>query len=76
MKEIKVSFDNPDEVLEFVTQIANYPYDMDMKKGHIVIDAKSILGVLGLAVGNVVDLQIHGEPCEKLTGALEKYRVS
>ena len=46
MSEMLVSFKNPEEILNFVNTVAKYPYDMDMKRGRFVVDAKSILGIM------------------------------
>ena len=48
MSEMLVSFKNPEEILNFVNTVAKYPYDMDMKRGRFVVDAKSILGIMNL----------------------------
>ena len=42
MSEMLVSFKNPEEILNFVNTVAKYPYDMDMKRGRFVVDAKSL----------------------------------
>lgn len=76
MKQMKVSFRDPKEVLEFVNCVTKYPYDMDMKRGHILIDAKSILGVIGLGIGNVSELIVYDEDCDKLEEEIEKYLVA
>lgn len=40
--------------------VTKYPYDIDMVHGKYVVDAKSILGVLGVGVGNKTKLCQHG----------------
>ena len=58
MSEMLVSFKNPEEILNFVNTVAKYPYDMDMKRGRFVVDAKSILGIMNLGLNNVISLQV------------------
>ena len=41
-------------------------YDMDMKRGRFVVDAKSILGIMNLGLNNVISLQVYGDHCEEL----------
>ena len=48
MNQMIIKFQNPEEVLDFVNKVAKYPYDMDMKRGRFVVDAKSILGIMNL----------------------------
>ncbi|MBT9778957.1 HPr family phosphocarrier protein [Clostridium sp. MCC353] len=76
MKQMKVSFKDPKEVLEFVNCVTKYPFDMDMKRGHILIDAKSILGVIGLGMGNISELIVYNEECDTLEKDIEKYLVA
>ena len=42
MSEMLISFKSPEEILNFVNTVAKYPFDMDMKRGRFVVDAKSI----------------------------------
>lgn len=41
MNAKKVIFSNPDDVINFVKIVEKYPYDMDMKRGRYIVDAKS-----------------------------------
>lgn len=41
-----VVFQNPSDILEFVRKVEKYPYDMDMKRGRYIVDAKSLLGLM------------------------------
>ena len=58
MSELKLVFHQPEDIMEFVNVVQKYPYDMDMKKGRIVVDAKSLLGVMTMDIRNKVDLRI------------------
>lgn len=75
MKQMKVCFNSPKEVLDFVNRVTKYSCDMDMKRGHILIDAKSILGVIGF-MGKVVDLLVYDENCGRLENDIEQYLVA
>lgn len=66
MKEINISFRNPDEIVKFVNTVSKYDYDMDMKRGRIVVDAKSLLGLLNLGLNKIIKLQVYSEDCEAL----------
>lgn len=76
MRQLKVSFKTPKEVLDFVNCVTKYPYDMDMKRGHILIDAKSILGIIGLGMEKEADLLVYHEECDSLEREIEKYLVA
>lgn len=73
MSEINVTFKNPNEVLDFVSRVAKYPYDMDLSRGSIVVDAKSLLGIMNLGFNQVVNLKVYSEECDSLCRDIEKY---
>lgn len=73
MNELNVTFSNPNEVLDFVNKIEKYPYAMDMSRGSIVVDAKSLLGIINLGFNHVVNLRIYAEDCGDLRRDIEKY---
>ena len=73
MSEMKSTFKNPEEILDFVNTVSKYDFDMDMKKGRIVVDAKSLLGIMHLGLNNIVELQVYGDDCEKLKQEISKY---
>lgn len=73
MNQMKVVFQTPEEINEFVNIVKNYPYDMDLEKGRIIIDAKSILGIMNFGVNNEVVLKVHAEFCEELKSDLERF---
>ena len=54
MSEMKITFKNPEEILDFVNTVSKYDFDMDLKKGRIVVDAKSLLGIMHLGINNII----------------------
>lgn len=73
MSEINVTFKNPNEVLDFVNKVVKYPFDMDLSRGSIVVDAKSLLGIMNLGFNQIVNLKVYAEECEELCQDIEKY---
>lgn len=73
MSEINVTFKNPNEVLDFVNKVVKYPFDMDLSRGSIVVDAKSLLGIMNLGFNQIVNLIVYSEECEELCHDIEKY---
>lgn len=73
MSEIHVMFKNPNEVLDFINRIERYPYDMDLGRGSVVVDAKSLLGIMNLGFNQVVSLKVYAEECTDLCHDIEKY---
>ena len=64
---------NPEEIVAFVNTVSKYDFDMDMRKGRAVVDAKSLLGIMHLGLNNVIELQMYSDQCEELQKELEKY---
>lgn len=51
-----------------------YEYDVDVKCGSRIVDAKSIVGVLALAKSRTVEVIVHtDESCEDLMEEISRY---
>ena len=55
-----------DHVKNFVSLVNRYPYDMDLRSGRYVVDAKSILGIFSLDLSKPITLEIYAEDCGDL----------
>ncbi|BDF03336.1 HPr family phosphocarrier protein [[Clostridium] hylemonae] len=73
MSRKTVVFQRPDDVLDFVNKVGKYPFDMDMKRGRFIVDAKSILGLMNLGLKNKIELQVYHDSCDELWQDIEKY---
>ncbi len=54
----------PEEVKDFVAAAGRSSYDIDIYYNRYVVDAKSILGVLGLDLRKVLTVAINGYDSE------------
>lgn len=61
MKQKEIMLPTIEDAKEFVTAAGRCDFDIDVYYNHIVIDAKSILGVLSLDLTKVLTINIHGE---------------
>lgn len=43
------------------------------EKGHVVVDAKSLLGIMHLGINNEIALQMYTDDCEELCREIAKY---
>ena len=68
MNKMIVVFHSLDDIVKFVQKVEKYPYNMDMKRGKYVVDAKSLLGLLNLGFQREIELNVYEEEC----GALRK----
>lgn len=73
MSEMKITFKHPEEIREFVNMVSKYDFDIDVRRGRVVVDAKSLLGIMRLGLNNVMDLKLHSDDCEELQKKILKY---
>ena len=59
MSEMKLTFKTPDEIVEFVKTVSKYEFDIDVRRGRVVVDAKSLLGIMHLGLNSVLELKMH-----------------
>lgn len=73
MNEMKLTFKTPDEIVDFVNTVSRYEFDIDVRRGRIVVDAKSLLGIMHLGLNSTLELLVHSDNCEDLQTELAKY---
>ena len=73
MQSIKISLSMAESVKKFVATVNKYPYDIDLRSGRFVIDAKSILGIFSLDLSRPLVLEIHSEKADELIEELKDY---
>ena len=64
-----------DHVKNFVKLVNQYPYDMDLRSGRYVVDAKSILGIFSIDLSRPICMDIYSDDCDDLLRDLEGYLV-
>ena len=75
MLEKKIQLKAFSEVKEFVKAAEKCEYDVDVFYNRVVVDAKSILGVLSMDLTRVLTVQCHGESKE-FNRTLQKFAVA
>ena len=66
MKSVNIRLSLAENVKTFVSMVHRYPYDMDLRAGRHVVDAKSILGIFSLDLSKPITLEIYSEDCADL----------
>lgn len=61
MKQIRIMLPTLEDAKEFVEAASKCNFDVDVFYNRILIDAKSILGVLSLDLTRVLTVQFNGE---------------
>lgn len=74
MNNTRIRLNSVDEVKEFVSAAERCEFDIDVKYNRIIVDAKSMLGVLGIC-SNALLVCSHEEN-EEFNRFLEKFKVS
>ena len=64
-----------DNVKNFVSLVSRYPYDMDLRSGRYVVDAKSILGIFSIDLSRPITMSIYSDDCDDLLKELDSYIV-
>ncbi len=71
MKKVSVKLNDSTLIKAFVNIINKYSFEMDLKSGRYVVDAKSILGIFSLDLSNNIDLEIHSDNEDEVAKLLE-----
>lgn len=73
MHKLGICFRQPEDITEFVDIINQFEYDVDLKSGKNIVDAKSLLGVIAISKADGVELVIHSDECQDLLDRLQNY---
>ena len=66
MKSVMIRLSLVENVNKFVNIVSRYPFEMDLRAGRHVVDAKSILGIFSLDLSKPIALEIYGDDCGDL----------
>ncbi len=75
MKSVPIKLSYAEEVKTFVNVANRYNYDMDLRAGRHVVDAKSILGIFSLDLSKPITLEIYADDCDDLLNDLKAFVV-
>ncbi len=75
MKSIQISLEKAQWVKEFVNVTQSYAYEILLKSGKYVVDAKSILGIFSLDLSLPITVEIYSSDCDELVERLKKFEV-
>ena len=74
MKSYNIKLSLAETVKTFVNTVNRYPYDMDLRSGRHVVDAKSILGIFSLDLSRPITLDVYADSCDELEKELEAFQ--
>ena len=73
MKTATIKLSLVETVNKFVNIVGRYPFDMDLRAGRHVVDAKSILGIFSLDLSRPITLEIYSDDCEELLKEIQPF---
>ena len=73
MKSVNLRLSLVENVNQFVNIVSRYPFEMDLRAGRHVVDAKSILGIFSLDLSRPITLEIYSEDCEQLLEEIKPF---
>ena len=73
MKTAMIKLSLVENVNKFVNIVSRYPFEMDLRAGRHVVDAKSILGIFSLDLSKPITLEIYSEDCGDLLEEIKPF---
>ncbi len=73
MKSVTINLEKSSAVKEFVNITQGYDYEIELKSGRYVVDAKSILGIFSLDTSKPITVEIFSDDCDDLIEKLKKF---
>ncbi len=73
MKSVMIRLSLVENVNNFVNIVTRYPYEMDLRAGRHVVDAKSILGIFSLDLSRPITLEIYSDDCSDLLEQIDAF---
>ena len=75
MKSVTIRLSLVENVNRFVNIVGHYPFDMDLRAGRHVVDAKSILGIFSLDLSRPIALEIYSDDCDDLLKEIQPFVI-
>lgn len=75
MTERHIRLTETKDVQEFVAEAVKCKFDIDISYNRIIIDAKSLLGILSMDLTKVLTVRCYGES-QRFNKVMEKFAVA
>ena len=73
MKSVMIRLSLVENVNKFVNVVSRYPFEMDLRAGRHVVDAKSILGIFSLDLSRPITMEIYSDDCDALLEEIKPF---
>ena len=75
MKTVTIRLSLVENVNKFVNIVGHYPFDMDLRAGRHVVDAKSILGIFSLDLSKSITMDVYDDNCDDLIADIQPFTI-
>lgn len=75
MKAVNIKLSLAENVKTFVNIVNKYPYDVDLRAGRHVVDAKSILGIFSLDLSKPIAMEVYDDACDDLLEEIKPFII-
>lgn len=75
MKAVNIKLSLAENVKTFVNIVNKYPYDVDLRAGRHVVDAKSILGIFSLDLSKPIAMEVYDDACDDLIEEIKPFII-
>ena len=75
MRSVNIKLNLMTDGAKFVQIVGTYPYDMDLRSGRHVVDAKSILGIFSLDLSRPIALEVYTDSCDELERDIAQFKI-
>ena len=72
----KIILKTPHDVEEFVNAAAKCDGEVDLTRGVVFIDGKSLLGVMTMGLERELEVTVTGAPADKFKQVVKKFAVA
>ena len=63
------------DVKDFVNIVNKYDFDVDIKSGRYIVDAKSIMGIFSLDLSKPIKMEVHDENPDAFISEIKNFIV-
>ncbi|MBR4334556.1 MAG: HPr family phosphocarrier protein [Clostridia bacterium] len=75
MRSVPIKLSFAEEVKSFVNTVNRYPYEVDLRAGRHVVDAKSILGIFSLDLSKPITMDVYDDNCDDLIADIQPFTI-
>ena len=76
MRAVNIKLSLAENVKAFVNIVSKHPYDIDLRAGRHVVDAKSLLGIFSLDLSKPVTVEVYSDACDDLIEELKPFIIN